>query len=574
MCGIYGITTKDEAFIHKYIDTCSHRGPDGKGVWSDNFITLGHNLLAITEQSNASTQPWITPCGNVLVYNGEIFNYYELCEKFPNFVPKTTCDTELLAWGLDTHGISFLDIIDSMHAFAYYDKQNKKLILSRDHAGIKPLHYAEISEGIVFGSEVKGMLDKVPNSRTVDQLALSCFSLAGVNVTRNTFFTGIKKVIAGETLEYNFANKTLKQIKRNTIYPNATEDIDYEEFRSMMHDAVKMCSIGKRQIGVFLSGGMDSTMVAYELNKIQPPAWTFTNKIVPCPKADENFNSDAQAAYVLAKKNNFNHKFINITPDIYHNHWQDAVHQIEQPVYNSNLPMYSYTNKFLHERGVVVTMAGDMGDELFAGYPKYYWINKLKNTSHRGTVNIWLSRLKRPMRLPDAKFNMDDLTDELTSTVFTKNIFNGKDILASYMAMDQIGLCPEEFFNRNDRYGMAYSMEGRFPLATKKFMRYCVNIRTDIKIGPNSFFNNLKPIPRKAYRGLLPVEVTTKEKTGWTAPASFWAKQNMDNGLMKTTYDSIFSNTTHGIRGLEQGSKKMIPGMITSLWATKYNMHI
>ena len=178
------------------------------------------------------------------------------------------------------------------------------------------------------------------------------------------------------------------------------------------------------------------------------------------------------------------------------------------------------------------------------------------------------------MRLPDAKFNMDDLTDELTSTVFTKNIFNGKDILASYMAMDQIGLCPEEFFNRNDRYGMAYSMEGRFPLATKKFMQYCVNIRTDIKIGPNSFFNNLKPIPRKAYRGLLPVEVTTKEKTGWTAPASFWAKQNMDNGLMKTTYDSIFSNTTHGIRGLEQGSKKMIPGMITSLWATKYNMHI
>ena len=574
MCGIYGITTKDEAFIHKYIDTCSHRGPDGKGVWSDNFITLGHNLLAITEQSNASTQPWITPYGNVLVYNGEIFNYYELCEKFPNFVPKTTCDTELLAWGLDTHGISFLDIIDSMHAFAYYDFNKQKLYLSRDHAGIKPLHYAEISEGIVFGSEVKGMLDKVPNSRTVDQLALSCFSLAGVNVTRNTFFTGIKKVIAGETLEYNFANKTLKQIKRNTIYPNATEDIDYEEFRSMMHDSVKMCSIGKRQIGVFLSGGMDSTMVAYELNKIQPPAWTFTNKIVPCPKADENFNSDAQAVYVLAKKNNFNHKFINITPDIYHNHWQDAVHQIEQPVYNSNLPMYSYTNKFLHERGVVVTMAGDMGDELFAGYPKYFYINKLKNTSHRGTVNIWLNRLKRPMKLPDAKFTMDDLTDELTSTVFTKNIFNGKDILASYMAMDQIGLCPEEFFNRNDRYGMAYSMEGRFPLATKKFMQYCVNIRTDIKIGPHSSFNNLKPIPRKAYRDLLPVEVTTKEKTGWTAPALFWAKQNMDDGLMKTTYDSIFSNTTHGIRGLEQGSKKMIPGMVTNLWATKYNMHI
>ena len=147
MCGIYGITAKDEAFINRYIDICSHRGPDGRGVWSDNFVTLGHNLLAITEQSTQSQQPWTTPRGNILIYNGEIFNYYELCAKFPDFMPKTECDTELLAWGLDTHGPAFIDLIDSMHAFAYYDFNDKKILLSRDHAGIKPLHYAEISEG-------------------------------------------------------------------------------------------------------------------------------------------------------------------------------------------------------------------------------------------------------------------------------------------------------------------------------------------------------------------------------------------------------------------------------------------
>ena len=120
MCGIYGITAKDEAFIQNYFTTCSHRGQDGQDIWSDNSVTLGHNLLAITETNTRSQQPWKTPQGNILIYNGEIFNYFELLDKYPNFVPKTTCDTELLAWGLDQYGIDFVQQIDSMHAFAYY----------------------------------------------------------------------------------------------------------------------------------------------------------------------------------------------------------------------------------------------------------------------------------------------------------------------------------------------------------------------------------------------------------------------------------------------------------------------
>ena len=134
MCGIYGITAKDEAFVNQYITACSHRGPDGRGVWSDEHVTLGHNLLAITEDSKESQQPWITPKGNILVYNGEIFNYYALLEKHLTFTPRTQCDTELLAWGLDQYGIDFVNEIDSMHSFAYYDIADKKIYLSRDHA--------------------------------------------------------------------------------------------------------------------------------------------------------------------------------------------------------------------------------------------------------------------------------------------------------------------------------------------------------------------------------------------------------------------------------------------------------
>ena len=165
MCGIFGITARDPEFINQYINKCKPRGPDGQDVWHDDTVTLGHNLLSIMAKPSVSKQPWRTPKGNILTYNGEIFNYYELKEKYKDFKDTTGCDTELLAWGLDTYGLDFIDQIDSMHGFAYYDINKKEIILSRDHAGIKPVYYAETKEGLVFGSEIIGLIDKVPNSR-------------------------------------------------------------------------------------------------------------------------------------------------------------------------------------------------------------------------------------------------------------------------------------------------------------------------------------------------------------------------------------------------------------------------
>ena len=191
MCGIYGITEYNPKFINQFIDICKHRGPDGSSVWHDKNITLGHNLLSIMGEPDNATQPWTTPKGNKLVYNGEIFNYYELKEKYKDFTDTSGCDTELLAWGLDKFGLAFIDEIDSMHGFAYYEVEKNTLTLSRDHAGLKPVYYAEIKEGLVFGSEIKVMLDKVAGSRKQDELALGCMTTTGINPLRNTFFTGI-----------------------------------------------------------------------------------------------------------------------------------------------------------------------------------------------------------------------------------------------------------------------------------------------------------------------------------------------------------------------------------------------
>ena len=380
MCGIYGITAKDPEFIQNFIKVCKHRGPDGERIWWDDTVTLGHNLLSIMANPDLSRQPWKTPKGNILVYNGEIFNYYELKEKYngKGFAGITGCDTELLAWGLDEFGLEFINEIDSMHGFAYYEIDKKQITLSRDHAGIKPVYYAEVSEGLIFGSEIKGMLDKVPDSRKVDKMAMSCLAWTGINATRHTVFSGIKKLVAGETIVYDITNKKIKQTHRVSIKPTSDHNFDSNEFREMARKTVKMCSIGQRTIGVFLSGGLDSSLIAHELNKLNGPARTFTNRMFPNVVTDEDFNSDADAAKNLANEEKYNHTTVNITPENVMESWEDAIYYMEQPMYNQSVAMYCYTNRILHENGIVVTMAGDMGDEILGGYPKYWKMKSAK----------------------------------------------------------------------------------------------------------------------------------------------------------------------------------------------------
>jgi len=544
MCGIYGITAHDPEFIQNFIQKCKHRGPDGQKIWwdPDHQVTLGHNLLSIMAQPQLSIQPWKTPKGNTLVYNGEIFNYYELKSKYKGkgFAGITGCDTELLAWGLDEFGLDFLDEIDSMHGFAYYEPNKKQITISRDHAGIKPVYYAEIDRGLVFGSEIKGLLDVVPGSRKLDKLAVGCMTTTGINPLRNTFFTGIKKLLAGETIVYDMANKKISNTKRVFIRPNSNKKFDPAEFRQTAKQSIKMASIGQRKIGVFLSGGLDSSLVAYELKNVLGEANTFTNRMKPNyvhPK-DGDHNEDADCAKILADTNNFNHTEVIVTPEIAKEYWDDSIYYMEQPVYNPSLPMYCYTNKKLSDNGIVVTMAGDMGDEVLGGYPKYWKLRKDKLTTWTDVIDKWINRIKRPIKVYDKLV----LRSELLKC-YPDDLWNANDPIGSYMALDCVAQVPEEFLMRNDKYGMAYSMEGRFPLATKKFMQYCMDIHSDEKIGETK--SETKLLTKIAYKHLLPDVIVDKMKTGWTVPLQHWWKQS---------------------------GKASIPTMIVNDWIKKYNM--
>ena len=573
MCGIYGITDHDPTLIQNYIRTCSHRGPDGEKVWWDpnHKLTLGHNLLSIMSDPKLSVQPWKTPAGNWLIYNGEIFNYYELKEKYSDFAGITGCDTELLAWGLDTYGLDFLDEIDSMHAFAYYKVNSNELWISRDHAGIKPLYYAEIKQGLIFGSEIKGMLDHVQGSRNIDPLAFSCMAHVGVNVTENTFFSNIKKLLSGETIIYDIANKRIKHKKRNLIIPTNNSKFDPEEFRAVTRDSVKMCSIGRRKIGIFLSGGLDSGMIAYEHSQLHKATNTYTNKMEPnIIWREDDHNDDHNKALELAKQFNFNHKIVTMTPQLLKQFWQDSIYYMEQPVYNPSMVMYYYTNKVLSEDGIVVTLAGDMGDEVLGGYPKYWKLRNKSVKSWEELVAAWMTRIKRPITVSNYPIDRNELTNYLVNNL-PSQLYNSDDPVNSYMALDCVTQVPEEFFIRNDTYGMAFSMEGRFPLATKKFMKYGLSIPSNQKIGRNK--SDTKLLSKKAYAKIFPDTIVNKHKTGWTAPIKGWIQ---DENVAKDYYqkqinqDDCLKNVV--VRSNET-TKAAIPAWIMREWANKFNMN-
>ena len=524
MCGIYGITKKNLDWIENYINLCAHRGPDANNTYIDDDISLGHNLLSITDTPNNGIQPWKSPKGNILVYNGEIFNYFELCKKHQNFKPKTNCDTELLAWGLDEYGIDFIEEIDSMHAFAFWQKENKKLFLSRDHAGIKPLYYSNLGSFIAFGSEAKGLLETIPYARTIDQLALSSWSYCGLNVTRNSFFKGINKVMPGETLLYNLTNKKITSVKKNIVIGGNSKNFLPEQFIEIFDKTIKNFLIGTREIGIFLSGGLDSTIITHHATKYRNLK-VFTSKIVPSPDDPfEDFNSDYLEAKSFSKKYNLKQIIVQHTPEIYSDYWYSSVLALEEPLYNPSIPMYEQANKMMKDNGIVVSLSGDMGDELLYGYPSYDRLDNFQIKTHRDCIKFWLNeRLSQPPNIKGVKFTRDEIIDSLMESVFPDSLWDKDDIVSSYMRLDQQGLCPEDFFRRNDRFGMKYSIEGRFPFASKVLMNYLMNIHSKFKRGKNE--NGLKFIIKNSYKNILSNSIINKTKTGWTAPIHEWKRQ-------------------------------------------------
>ncbi len=363
----------------------------------------------------------------------------------------------------------------------FFNKKTNELILSRDHVGIKPLYFSEFKNGIIFSSEIKGLLDITPNSKKIERLGLVCTCLLGANVLRQTLFNGIYKVLPGETIVFSLDHKKIKYSFRDLIKPNSKKIFNVEEFYEKSLMAINNSALGIRDFGMFLSGGLDSSVIAYGLKNKLGSLNSFTTTIESSLRYEEDYNSDAKISEKFARELNLQHKEIKITPDIFLKNWNKSIKFIEEPRYNWCLPMYYFANKILSKNGVVVTMAGDIGDEIFGGYSKYLKMYKLEKKPKNWSdfIRMWMFKFRAPVLL-NMNFNYDDLHSLLVKAL-PEELWNPEDVTNSAMALDCITTVSEDFFTRNDRFGMAFSMEGRFPFASKNFMQYCLNLKSTYK---------------------------------------------------------------------------------------------
>jgi asparagine synthase (glutamine-hydrolysing) len=517
MCGIHGIVGYDEDAVGRMIAASRHRGPDGQGIWSDGKVTLGHNLLSITDNPAQSTQPWHMH-GKVLVYNGEIYNYKELAKEL-NQGFATDTDTEVLMAGLCLHGSDFLAKCDGMFALAFYDPSKDELLLARDDNGAKPLYYGRIDGRLAFSSEINSLLE-IGFPRKVDPFGFQLYFNNGHTTGPITMFDGIKRLTPGEIRKFNLSTgkKVITNLNDNIVDPFRGDRQEIvERLPNMLKESVSRTLMGRKQIGLFLSGGLDSSSILEELLAIgQGSPRTFTtrfNGLIPKSRCNE----DADVAISNAQRLGVSNGQVEIDQHRYLDNLMLAIKALEEPKKSFSIPAYLATNRHMSQQGIVVTLSGDGGDELLAGY-------KHHKKPDWGSRYASLRAGFRPMADPKLHLSIQDMLDYQKSWI-PKNFDTG-DALNDFMMIECLSSLAEDFLMRNDKLGMSCGMEARFPMLSKPFRNFCRSLPGNLKTNDN-FYNGghllfNKMILRDAYRDRMPEQIVDRAKTGWRAPIEEW----------------------------------------------------
>ncbi|MFH1645291.1 MAG: asparagine synthase (glutamine-hydrolyzing) [Candidatus Omnitrophota bacterium] len=573
MCGISGIVDanlKEDNF--KNINrTLSHRGPDGEdSVFLDNSVFLGHRRLSVIDLSQLAKQPMCNEDGSVwITYNGEIYNFKELRTQLKakghNF--RSNSDTEVLLHLYEEKGIEFVNEINGMFAFAIYDRKNGCIFLVRDRLGIKPLYYSQYGNSFVFGSEIKALLASGLIPKDMDSQAVyDYFSFLYVPCPR-TIFSYIKQLPPANYIRYSLKDRKLelKQYwspydKNSDMYKHKDEALD--DLRGLVEDSVKKRLISDVPLGVFLSGGIDSSILsAIAARESSNPLKTFTvffkgKGVAP--------NDDREYALKMSRFLKTNHTEIEV--DVTDpGEMLGLIKCFDQPYANPTFYLSYLISKVTKEH-VTVALSGAGGDELFGGYPRYRvlkyarflsmfpkalgkGISKLAQIIPEDPDNSLPRRMKLFLRGLGREFsdlylnwtyyfNSDEKARLLRPMLSSNSkFFDSSDIIRKYFNQSQgDGLLNrmqyvdlktfllDNILEYTDKTSMAVGLESRVPFLDHRVVEASFRMPSSFKIQKN----DTKVILKEAFRDLLPKDIFSAPKRGFCAPMAVWIDKYLD----------------------------------------------
>src|SRR5260221_619345 len=374
MCGIAGFVNSglgaEEAgmLLRDMTDIIRHRGPDDDGHWLGDNAGLGMRRLSIIDVQGGQ-QPITNEDGSVMVvFNGEIYNYQQLRRELEAAGHQfaTNSDTETIVHAYEEDGLDFVHRLHGMFAIALWDRLRRRLVLTRDRFGKKPVHYAFDGRRLIFGSEIKSLLLMPGIQRELDPVAVSQYFTYGYIPAPRTAFAGIQKLPAGHTLAFEDGRLQLHQYWQLDFTPRCADDEEtaVRRVRELLTEAVRMRLISDVPLGAFLSGGVDSSTVVALMSQVATErVKTFSIGF------EEQDYSEVEYARLVAQRYDTDHHELVVRLDLL-DVLPRLVWEFDEPFADASMVPTYYVSKLAHEH-VTVALSGDGGDELFGGYTSY-----------------------------------------------------------------------------------------------------------------------------------------------------------------------------------------------------------
>ena len=561
MCGIAGFFStepSDTSIIEIITNSLAHRGPDASGCYKNNLVALGHRRLSIIDLDARANQPFYSGNGRyVMVYNGEIYNYQAIASELQQegVSLKTTSDTEVVIESFNRWGVGSVHKLKGMFAYTIYDTMEERLYLFRDRVGKKPLYYFLNDSLFVFASEIKALLahPEVKAGLTVKKQTIAAFLQLGYIQQPQTFYENIYKFPAGH---YGIIGKGLKL----SLFPywdiarylkashTTTEPQALRQLQTKLEESINDRLIADVPVGIFLSGGIDSSLVtaiASKSKKLKTFSIGFKEN-----KFDESVYAEKIASYLGTDHQR------HILQE------RDAVNMVEQYLHHFDEPFADTSSiptmlvSQVARKEVTVALTGDGGDELFLGYGSYTWANRLANPAIktlRPVIKTLMNAVPSPRWKRAAHLFEKTREGKQRRHIFSQEqyFFSDTEIREHVLRDNQYyfdwpyddfrylkvlseaerqALFDFQFYLRDDllvkvdRASMYYGLECRCPLLDHSLVEFVYNLPENLR----KRGNESKYLLKRVLFDMVPQKYFDRPKWGFSIPLAQWLKNDLN----------------------------------------------